>query len=331
MDAQKTLKKYILPKGIAILTVISLLLVAAALVFTVLGIAAKDAVDDTATLFYPAKSKTGTTAYIDVVGVSDWLYKNGDSVYYSVMDTEGYLYTVRLNDPQFKELSAQFDYWMNGDENAVPPAAFRLEGVVKNVNSDIRSALAECWEMSAMEFDAYFGTKLLDATASAAVEALAPWLFGALTCGLFGIVFLLVFWNVNRTAKKCLRRLEELCLTERAAQQLDMTESNTVIGKNRGMLSRDFLFGKGTGMVVPYSDILWAYQLDRKRNFIPINSYLMVGTLANGVVGAVDLNRSDMAGVIAEALAVISQRNPDTMIGHTRDFVKAFSNLRKGK
>lgn len=328
MDAQKTIKKYILPKT---MSTISIILVVLALVCAVMGIAALGGADDTALEYYPNESAVGSMAYINVIGVSDWLYQNDEAIYYTAMDTEGYLYTVRLSDSQFKSLSAQFDYWMDENEDAIPPAPFKLEGLVRDITSDIRSTLAECWEMTTVEYDQYFGNTFLDATSSPSEEASAPWFFGALLLGCFGLVFLLVSGRSKRNAKKCLRRLEELGLTERAAQQVEMADSNTIIGKNRGMLSRDFLFGKGTGMVVPYSDIIWAYQLDRKRNFVPVNSYLMVGTMATAVEGAIDLNRPDKQGCISEAMEIIAQRNPEAMIGYSKEFAKNFSAIRKGK
>lgn len=328
MDAQKTIKKYILPKT---MTIISALLVVIGLVLAVLGIVAMSNADTEALEFYPDESATNSMAYIDVVAVSDWAYQYDEAVYYTAMDADGYLYTVRLNDSVFKQMAEQNEYWNTDDENAVAPAPFRLEGVVKDASNDTRDSMAEAWDMTAEEYYQYFGHKYIDATTNSRTEALGPWLFGAIMFCLFGIVFLFLSGKANRNAKKCLARLEELGMLERAAQQVEMTDSNTIIGKNRGMLSRDFLFGKGTGMVVAYSDILWAYQQDRKRNLVPVNSYLMVGTMATAVEGAVDLNRNDRHGYIAEALEIIGQRNPEAMIGYSRDFAKAFNAIRKGQ
>ena len=328
MDARKTVNNYILPKT---MTVIALLAIIAALVFGIVGITALGTTDNTALEFYPDESETGSMAYIDVVGVSHWLYKYDGDVYYTALDFEGYLYTVRLSDSQFRKLSAQYDYWMDENEDAVPPEPFRLEGVVKNTSSDIRGNIADVWELTTDEYDQIFGKKFLDATSSAGNEAASPWFFGALMCGVFGLAFLIVTGRSKRNAKKCLKVLEEGGMLERAASQLENPTGHTVIGKNRGVLTQDFLFGKGTGMVVAYSDILYAYQHDRKRNFVPVNSYLMVGTMATAVEGAVDLNRPDKQADIAQALAVIAQRNPNAMIGYTKEHNSAFHAIRRGK
>lgn len=328
MDAQKTIKKYIVPKT---QTIISTILVVVAIVLAVLGVVAMKGADTEALEFYPNDSETGTMGYIDVVGISDWLYQYDSAVYYTALDAEGYLYIVRLSDKQFKELAPQLEYFNDETDTVAMPEAFRLEGLVSNISSDARSTIAEVWQLTTAEYDQYFGAKYLDATTDTAAAAFAPWLVFAMISGLFGLVFLILSLRAAGLAKKCLNRLEELGLTERAAQQAEFADSNTLIGKNRGMLSQEFLFGKGTGVVVPYSDILWCYQLDRKRNFIPVNSYLMVGTKSLGAVQAVDLNRNDRNGVIAEAIDHIAQHNPEAMVGYSRELAKAFNAIVKAK
>lgn len=328
MDARKTIERYILPKT---MTVVALVLVAAALVFAIGGITAMGAADGEALEFYPNESETGTMAYIDAVGISGWLYKYDDAVYYTALDQEGYLYTVRLSDSQYDRLSAQYAYWMDESENAVPPAPFRLEGLVKDVSADTRSAIADVWGLTTAEYDQLFGKKLLDATTSAGEAASASWFVGAMVCGLLGVAFLLATGRSRRIAKKCLKVLEENQRLELAAAQLENPLNHTVVGKNKGILTQDFLFGKGTGMAVAYSDIIWAYQHNRKRNFVPVNSYLMVGTLATAVEVAIDLNRNDRQGAIVQALEVIARQNPEAMIGYSRDNGKVFSAIRKGK
>ena len=327
MNPQKIIKKYVLPKGQSVAAIV---LIIASLVCAVMGIAAMGGADDTALEFYPSESETGSMAYIDVVGISGWVYKYDEAVYYTALDGEGYLYTVRLSDSQFKQLSAQNAYWEDDSADAVPPASFRLEGLVKDTASDTRRSIAQAWVLTTAEYDKIFGTKFLDATTSAGEEASAPWFVGTLFFGMLGLVFLIAAGRSKRNAKKCLQVLEERGLLERAADQLENPNTHMVIGKNRGILTQDFLFGKGTGMVVAYSDIHYAYQHDRKRNFVPVNSYLMVGTMATAVEAAVELNRADKKGAIAQAIMVIAQRNPHAMIGYSKDNDKAFAAIRRG-
>lgn len=328
MDSEKTIRKYILRPW---MKTVGLVLTLAAAVCLIMGFYSLGTADNSAAAFYPDDSETGTMAYIDVVGISPWLYKNDSIVYYTAMDAEGYLYTVRLSERQLKQMNAQQEYWLDESEDAAAPAPYRLEGYVKETTASIRSNICDVWQITEAEYARHFGAKYLDATTSVSMESATPGFVLALLFFFSGFIFLLIYWSSSRVAKKCLRRLEELCLTERAAQQLQNTEHHMVIGKNKGLLSQDFLFGRGTGIVVPYSEILWCYQQNRRVNLIPVDSYLMVGTKATAVVAAVDLGGNDSKGIIAQALAIICQRNPNAMAGYTAEASRAFNAIRKEK
>ena len=322
MDSKKIIKKYIMPGGFVRFGAVALSLVLA--VTLVMGIFALNAEVPDPVDFYPSETPTGTMAYIDVVGVSNWLYQYDEAVYYSVEDAYGYLYTVRLKDSQLKEMSAQAEYWNRTSETAPMPEPYRLVGYVQATATDVKESLAQSWGISVSEYEEYFGVNFLNATTSVGAQKSAGWFVGALFSGLFALLCLILQLRASKVAKKCLKVLEERCLVEKAAQQLENTAGHTVIGKNRGILTQDFIFGKGTGAVVPYSDVIWAYRQEQKRNFVAVNSYLMVGTAWMGVTGVIDLNRPDKHGHISEALAVIAQRNPEALLGYTNENNKAY-------
>lgn len=329
MDTTKTIKKYILPKSW--MKIAGLVLCLVTVVCLIWGLAALGSADSDAAEFYPSETPDGTMAYIDIVGVSDWLCEYDGATYYAVEDAEGYFYTVRLSDSQFKKLDAQLDYWYRESNDVPVPEAYHLEGYVRSIDADIRSTLAEVLGLTSAEYGDYFGTKYVDGTTSIGEQASLPWFMGALFCFLFALFFLILYGRSAKLAKKCLIRLDELNLLDRAARQVENVECNTVIGKNQGMLSQEFLFGRGTGIVVPYSDILWCYQLDRKRNFVPVNSYLMVATADFSAQTAVDLNRVDRHGVISEALQIIAQRNPNVLVGYSKENGNAYKAMRANK
>ena len=331
MDAKKTIKKYICPG--AWMSVLGWLLAAVTVVSLILGLATLTGTDSSAEAaeFYPDESPRGTTVYIDVVGVSTWLYRYDDAVYYTVEDAEGYMYTVRLSDAQYNAMTAQQAYWERADENEPVPAPYHLVGLAKDIPSDVRESLAESWSITTAEYDQYFGTGYLNATTSAGQEASAGFFFVALLSFIFALLCLIFSLRAGGNAKKCLRQLEERGLLEKAAEQLGYAEGHTVIGKKRGILTQDFLFGKGTGVVVAYDDILWAYQNDRRRNFVVVNCYLMVATSFMSAQGAIDLNRADRQGTIGYALSLIAQRNPRVLQGFTSENVQAYKAMVRGE
>lgn len=322
MDSKKIIKKYIMPGGFVRFGAVILGIVLA--VTLVMGLITLTADPGDPVAYDTTTTPTGTMAYIDVVGVSNWLYQYDDAVYYTVEDVYGDLYTVRLKDSQLKELSAQEKYW-NRVSDAVPaPEAYRLVGLVQNAGSDVRESLAQSWDITTADYEAYFGMTFLNATTTAGAQNSALWFVGALISGLLALLCLIFQLRASSMAKKCLGVLEERCLLDKAAQQLENPAEQLIIGKNRGILTQDFVFGKGTGAVVAYSDILWAYKQDAKRNFMPVNSYLMVATSWMGAQGVVDLNAPDKTGCIGDALAVIATRNPRAMLGFTNENRSAY-------
>ena len=330
MDSKKVIKKYIMPGtfvrvGCVLFTVILVLTL-------ILGLAALTADVEDPVEFYPTETPAGTMAYIDVVGVSNWLYQYDDMVYYTVEDAEGYMYTVRLKDSQYNAMTQQQTYWNRQTETAPMPEPYRLVGYVQNTTDTIKESLSQSWGISEKEYEEYFGTLFLNATTSVGAENSAGWFVGALISGMFALLCLIFQMRASKVAKKCLKVLEERCLLDKAAQQLDNPVDHLVIGKNRGILTQDFIFGKGTGAVIAYSDVLWAYKQDQRRNFVVASSYLMAGTPWMGVEGIIDLNRADREGYIGDALAKIAEKNPEALLGYTNENRKAYkAALKAGK
>lgn len=321
MDSKRIIKKYIMPSAFMRVgaVVFGILLV----LTLVMGITAMNAEVPDPVDFYPSETPTGVPAYIDVVGVSDWLYQYDDTVYYSVEDAYGYLYTVRLNDRQLEEMAAQAEYWNRTSETAPMPEPYRLVGVVQKTGDTVKESLAQSWDISVAEYEEYFGVNFLNATTTVGAEKSAGWFVGALFSFLFALICLVFQMRGASVSKKCLKVLEERCLLEKAAQQLENTEEHMVLGKNRGILTRDFLFGKGTGAVAAYSDVIWAYKQDQRHNFIT-SSYLMVGTAWMNVQSVIDMNGNDKYGYISDALAQIAEKNPEAMLGYTNENRKAY-------
>ena len=330
MDSKKIIKKYIMPGTfVRVGCVLFTLILALTLVMGILTLTA-DVADPVE--FYPSETPTGTMAYIDVVGISGWAYKYDDAVYYTVEDAEGYMYTVRLKDSQFDAMTAQQTYWDRATEYEPVPQPYRLVGYVQTATDDIKQNMSDAWGISEQEYVQYFGTLYLNATTSVGAENSAGWFLGALFSGMFALLCLIFQLRASKVSKKCLKVLEERCLLDKAAQQLDNPVDHLIIGKNRGILTQDFIFGKGTGAVVAYSDVLWAYKQDQRRNFVVASSYLMAGTPWMAVEGIIDLNRADREGYIGDALAKIAEKNPEALLGYTNENRKAYkAALKAGK
>ena len=81
MDDLITVKQYIATKkGTRVFAIVLTVLAVGCLLGGILSGRIIDSRD--AEEFFPAYSESGTTAYLDIVGLSDWIYQYGDDVYY---------------------------------------------------------------------------------------------------------------------------------------------------------------------------------------------------------------------------------------------------------
>ena len=322
MDSQKVIRKYIGRSPVG--TVIGWIALALTAVFIIMGITAGSNTDEVAAPFYPTESDTGTFAYVDVVGISDWLCQYDGDTYYTVLDAEGYMYTAKVGNSDFRKMSAQYDYFMY--EDAEIPEPYRLEGIVRSVSGTVRSTLAEVWEITNTEYEQYFGTLMLDATSSPSSEAGAVWYVGALFAFIFGLCMVLVFLPIQSATKKSLNRLEEQDLTDRAAQQLG-SGSYTTVGKDLIRMSENVFFAKNTGLAVPYSDILWIYKRTVRTNLVIVNLYLVVCTKDKEYT--IHLGGTKAESLLQQAAVTIAEKNPSVLIGFNKENKKAYKELKK--
>ena len=329
MDSKKILAKYIKPSSWP--NIVGYVLLGLAVVFLIWGIFAGSNANNDATepvLFNPVESKSRSYVYLDVVGISDWLYDYDGAVYYSAEDAEGYLYTVRVSDSEYKKMTAQQEYWMRDTEDEPQPEPYRLVGLAMATTSTVKTSLADSWEISTSEDEEYFGTMHLNATTDPGNEALTGWLVGCIMCVVFGVVFCIVNIAYNSNFKRTIQALEQANLLDRAAAELNSADV-MIVGKDRARLSGGFLFGKGTGVAIPFSDIQWVYLRKQKSYFITVNCFLIVNTNQRANIVAVNFGGGDKNNVLGAAIDFMAQRNPNILLGYTNANHRAYKDRKK--
>lgn len=328
MESAQTIKKYIGPKKISVIGAWVLLVATIACIVggVAIGWIQQQQNKGRAEQWYVNDSKKGSIAYLDIVGVSDWLVKYGDdTVYYSAEDAEGYLYTVRLTKAQYRAMKEQQKYWEREDDNAPIPAPYRVYGKVSGITSTIRSDLCEAWDITKEQYDDAFGKTFLNCANTENDYGVGFYVF-AFLFGIFALCLFLANGSTNRAVKKSLKRLEELGLVDRAAQQLEQPVVSCK--KDQGRITSEFLFGKGTGVAMSLKDVHWAYRKTMRTNFVPTNDMLMVGDGRKAPITAVNLGRHDEED-INKLLIEINVRNPEALLGYSNENIKAYREIRR--
>lgn len=324
-NPERRIETYIGPKGVT--KILALVLACVTVVLVLMGILSSSGGEKIVTeVFDPLASETGKDAYLDVVGISDWLVELDGNTWYAAEDASGYLFIVSVNGSQYKKMAAQQAYWYRESDSAPMPEPYRVNGLVRSFGSGIEKDLAEVTELSAAEFEDYFGDRWLDGKTSESSESGAAWYLGALFAGLFTLVLALSVFPAAVTTKKCLRALEAAGQLERAAMELEAPGAY-VLGKDGCRITQNFVFTRGTGFAAPCKDILWTFQRDQRVYFMPVNSFLVMQTAEVG--GSAPFGKRDKDGQIAQAMMQLLQRNPDIMVGFNSENSKRFKERRK--
>lgn len=328
MDDLITVKQYIATKKVTrVFAVVLTVLAVACLLGGILSGRIIDSRD--AEEFFPAYSESGTTAYLDIVGLSDWIYQYGDDVYYCAEDAEGYLYTLCMEKSTVLGLGNLRDYWDRESDAVAQPQPYRVYGKVVTLPSRVKQNMATWWEVSQDEYVDYFGPTLLDTTRSSGAQVGSFLYVGALIFGLLAAALLIDWIGTAAKTKKSLARLEALGLSERAEQELN-SAATIRIGSDSARLGDTVLFGARTGIAAAYGDILWCFARINKRNGVVVSTTLVVNTREKKNVTVASVSGKDEANVIGQAIAYIAARNPNGLFGYTTENAKAYKTRRKG-
>lgn len=328
MDELITVKQYIATKKVT--RVLAVVLTVLAVVCLLGGILSGRIIDSRdAEEYFPADSEAGSTAYIDIVGLSDWIYQYGDDVYYCAEDAEGYLYTICMEKATALGLGNLRDYWDREDDAVAQPQPYRIYGKVIDLPIRVRQNMATWWEVSQDEYIDYFGPTLLDTTRSSGAQVGSFLYVGALIFGLFAAALLIDWIGTASKTKKSLARLEALGLSERAEQELN-SASSVRVGSDSARLGDTVLFGARTGIAAAYGDILWCFARVTKRNGVVVSTTLVIYTREKKNITVASVSGKDEENVIGQAIAHIAMRNPNGLYGYTNENAKAYKARRKG-
>jgi hypothetical protein len=154
-------------------------------------------------------------------------------------------------------------------------------------------------------------------------DAFAMWLVGFIVCFVLGLIFLLITLPASGNFKKCMALLEERGLVDMAAAELESGEYEQV-GKDCARLTRQFFFGKNSGMVLPYGDIQWLYRQNVKRNFVTVNVNLIVSTNKLNQKVMMSYNGRNRDEELNKVFMTVAERNPNVLLGYSSENRKAY-------
>lgn len=308
MDAEQKLKSYIMPRNGG--RIIGLILTVV-MVISAVGAAILSFTGGAPTAPFNANKVEGSDwCSLEIVGISEWVYRNGDEWYHIAEDSDGEYYIVKLSQSRYKSMKAQQAYW-NDEGPAVP---LTLTGMSKKTTTSIQSNFTKALDLGfGSSFSSYFGTRYLDTGARPTDNIRYPLILLAIFSGLCGLLPLL---TANASRKKGLRNLERLgggYGVTRAAAELDAPTTFRGPG-DKLRVGENYVFGKRTGLLVPCEDVYWCYQRVQRTYFIVTGRTLQLYTAdGNSYVGAALGRKGE--DQIRSLMDVIAQRCPNARLG----------------
>ena len=151
-----------------------------------------------------------------------------------------------------------------------------------------------------------------------------------------GFIFLLIGLcadvPANGRTKKTLADLESKGLLDMVAAE--MTGPNKrVIGKDRAILTENFLIIKRTGRVVALNSVVWAYKhrLTQRVFLIPVNvqDSLWIGDGVKAPREMLAYGGKDKNDELKDVMIAMYNRNPRMLIGYTSENQNAYKAIRQ--
>ena len=330
-QAEKKIRKYLIGKN-SYWNVLAWLLAAGTLaLLSMCTVFAKKDVDSDAMRFDPVNSGYKDYVYLDIYGISDWMYKYiKDGVtdyYYTAGNADGDLYIITMKQADYDQLKAQYDWWYNDAEGPAPQPA-RVYGGVSKLTDENITDFADFYGMSEEQFKYVFGTKYMEVGSSPAGERNSAFGYFAFTMGFIWFLTALLALSLNTGMKRSIKAIRKRGELERAAEELEAPES-TRIGPDSARATEHYLFGHGTGYALRLEDILWFYT----RNYYSgsmAGSYIIANTSDRRNVSIINLGSGPDAPLLYEQVrSIITAHNPDVIIGKSGENKKKYKELVK--
>ncbi len=138
--------------------------------------------------------------------------------------------------------------------------------------------------------------------------------------------------TINR-ANKYIKALEEKGELDKAAAEFISQNAKKLI-KEKVVLTENYMFCKNRGIVLPYSEVLWAYKHRQTTSFlfIPINvtDSLFIATKKIKPMQVAHMGK-DKKEQIKDAILEIYNHNNSCLVGYTNENVAQYKVLRKSK
>ncbi len=254
------------------------------------------------------------TAYLKVNDIpkSFAKYSDEDYAFYIINDGD-YYYIAYLNDPLYKKL--------NNDQIKDHPKT--ISGVSEKIPEEVKALAIETYNeeinpndpIKDDEFTSFFGDVYLNTSKTKQKPALLVIATSSISF-ILTIIFLTIFLTKKIKIKKSFQKIS-LDDQKNIEQNLANTKAFN-FDKARITFCDNYLISFTKDIdIINYSDIIWLYEYEVKKNTISINIMLINGKTKT--IAKIGKNISNKEEIINEIIEIITGKNDDILIGFTKE------------
>ena len=258
--------------------------------------------------------KVDTGAYLNTkIEPYGFAARNGQKEWLAIVaDENHYLYIVQLTNTQFNEIESYFT-------TAAEDAVYRIEGQTRQIDSNIASLALEAYndemededkKIAEEDFNMYFGYFYLEM--GEAQDYSLPVMLGTISS-----ILALSLISVGLIATSRTKKTVNSEVYQKAIEELNNPENET---KN-AILTKNYIVYSNCGLnIVDYKDVTWVYRHTYRYNGVPNHSlaYYVKGSKKMHLI-SYGLNQK----AVDELVLYISNKNPKTLVGYTKENMKA--------
>lgn len=259
-------------------------------------------------LNYDGSKQTDQYAYLEIASEPYLFAERESERLYIVLDTNGYLYIVRLSDNTYNKLAAT-----NLEQNPVT-----VKGSTRIITDEIkRIAVGEFGSegpVTSLNFEDYFGYVYLD-TAAMSVQWIVVFIWGIV------FVTMLSIWlsGVFKT-KKMIKKYSQ-SEWEQIGMQLDNPDS-LYYKKEKLYLVNDYMVHVAGPEVIKYDDVAWVYRHVITTNGVP--AYYVHLYTKDKKQRKIQVRNEDAAD---EIILFVASKNSEARVGFTLENKQAVKGL----
>lgn len=281
-------------------------------------------------LIAEGKDQEGEYVSLDITDIpyifAEEEYDTYSNLYYLVFDENNYMYIVRLTDDTYNEIEEMYE---KDSENF----KYHLEGYIYDIVPELKDLaistynewVKEEYHLTEENFESYVGTTYLDEEKNPTGVVASVCFAIAMIDGIFFIVFFICYLMMLFRGKKEIKKWN--------VDELDMELMNCDTEKYKKenvYLTNHYIISNDLGLrVLRYDDLVWVYQEKIKQRGILVNIVLIVYTK--------DKKRYQIASNLKneerliEIMGQLKEKNPNLLIGYTKENQQQYREFKKGK